>query len=357
MNEASERPAKRVTVIDVAQAAGVSPGTVSNAISGKRKVDPETLKRIQKAVETLGYRPNLAARRMRTGRANTIAIYSSMPVAVAAGESKLGFLMEIAASAAVAALEANMSLILIPPVDDPISTLKNISMDGIIFVEPEANDPVLELMHDIGVPTVCVGKPIGSPSVYVDLDYRQMAKMLIDHLLEAGAQSFPLIVGTSARQSNIVFEQVYLEKAAETGMHAHVISLPEHTAESSAEAAVLELLETQESFDALLVPIDAMATGAMRALKAKNVVIPEEVRVVTRYDGVRARTEVPALTAIDLGLDVVATTATEVLIGIIDDSGVVSVAGAPSPKVVLRASSVKGYRPNSRPYVSNAPEI
>ena len=107
MTKAPKKPTKRVTVVDVARAAGVSAGTVSNAISGKRKVDQETQRRIREAVETLGYRPNLAARRMRTGRTNTIAIYSAMPIAVAAGASKLGFLMEIAASAAVAALEAN----------------------------------------------------------------------------------------------------------------------------------------------------------------------------------------------------------------------------------------------------------
>ena len=96
-------------------------------------------------------------------------------------------------------------------------------------------------------------------------------------------------------------------------------------------------------FDAVLAPIDAMATGVMRALKTQNVRIPDEVRVVTRYDGVRARTEAPALTAIDLKLDVVATTATEVLIEIIDGHKRASVVAAPSPKIVVRASSIQGY--------------
>ena len=346
MTKAPKKLTKRVTVVDVARAAGVSAGTVSNAISGKRKVDQETQRRIREAVETLGYRPNLAARRMRTGRTNTIAIYSAMPIAVAAGASKLGFLMEIAASAAVAALEANMSLVLVPPVDDPIETLKNISMDGIIVVEPEANDPVLATMQDIGVPTVCVGKPVGSLSAYVDLDYSLMAEILFDHLRDTGAKNFPLVVGASSRQSNLVFQEVYLRKATDIGMTAKVISLPEKSAEDSAAAAISKLLGEGVHFDAVLAPIDAMATGVMRALKTQNVRIPDEVRVATRYDGVRARTEVPALTAIDLKLDVVATTATEVLIRIIDGPGHTSVVAAPVPKVVLRASSVSRYGAN-----------
>ena len=348
MSEASERPAKRVTVIDVARAAGVSAGTVSNAISGKRKVDPETLKRIQKTVETLGYRPNLAARRMRTGRTNTIALYSSMPVAVAAGASKLGFLMEIAASAAVAALEANMSLTLVPPVKDPIAALQNIAMDGIIIVEPEADDPVLDLMQDIGIPTICVGKPAQAPCAYVDLDYRLMAHMLMDHLLDTGAKTVPLVIGESTRQSNIVFQDVYRRKASEIGMPARVVALPEHSAEDSATAAVLKMLDEGLRFDAILVPIDAMATGVMSALKARNLRIPDEVRVATRYDGVRARTEVPALTAIDLRLEVVARTATEVLIGLIDGSRTEPVAAAPSPQIVVRSSSMLQNPPTTR---------
>lgn len=86
-------------------------------------MDAETRGRIEAAIKNLGYRPNLAARRMRTGQTNTIAIFSSMPAAVAAGPSKLGFLMEVAASAAVAAMERNTALILVPPIENPMEAL------------------------------------------------------------------------------------------------------------------------------------------------------------------------------------------------------------------------------------------
>lgn len=78
----------------------------------------------------------------------------------------------------------------------------------------------------------------------------------------------------------------------------------------------------------------------MHALKTHEVRIPDEVRVATRYDGVRALTDILALTATDLQRDVVATTATEVLIGIIDGTKDAAVAAAPSPKFILRASSL-----------------
>jgi DNA-binding LacI/PurR family transcriptional regulator len=341
MTEHPRTPTKRVTVIDVARAAGVSPGTVSNAISKKRNVDDETRKRIETAIRELGYIPNLAARRMRTGRTNTIAIFSSMPTAVAAGSSKLGFLMEIAASAAVTAMKMNTALVLIPPIDNPTEVLKTIAMDGALVVEPEQDDPVLALMERVGIPTVCIGKPLGSPSAYVDLDYQAMAEMLIDHLFEVGATSFPLIVGASTRQSNLVFKEVYRRKAAKAGMVQHIIEVTEESAEDGAATAISNSISKGLAFDAVLVPIDAMATGVMRALRQHDLQVPTDVRVVTRYDGVRAKTENPLLTAIDLKLEDVADIATQHLNQIIVSGSGESAISVPSPSLVVRGSSIK----------------
>jgi len=64
----------RPKIVDVARAAGVSPATVSNALTENRHVDPLTRERVKAAAKRLGYTPDLRAQRLRTGRANTIAI-------------------------------------------------------------------------------------------------------------------------------------------------------------------------------------------------------------------------------------------------------------------------------------------
>src|SRR5262245_14035982 len=104
----------RPTIVDIARRVGMSAATVSNALTGRRPVDPETRERIQAAARELGYSPNLRARRLRTGRADTIAIFSSMSFAVAGGRARLGFTMEIAATAAQRAMEKGIALILVP---------------------------------------------------------------------------------------------------------------------------------------------------------------------------------------------------------------------------------------------------
>ncbi|EEM6358766.1 LacI family DNA-binding transcriptional regulator, partial [Salmonella enterica subsp. enterica serovar Enteritidis] len=87
---------KRAKLIDVARHAGVSPGTVSNALHNTRFVEPQTRRRIEEAIVALNYTPNIRARQLRTGKTNTIALLSSVPLAIASGASRLGFMMEVA---------------------------------------------------------------------------------------------------------------------------------------------------------------------------------------------------------------------------------------------------------------------
>ncbi|RME53105.1 MAG: LacI family transcriptional regulator, partial [Caldilineae bacterium] len=66
-----------ITIKDVAQRAGVSPGTVSNALSGNRPVSAATRARIFQVIEELGYQPNLLARSLVNQRSHTIAVVTS----------------------------------------------------------------------------------------------------------------------------------------------------------------------------------------------------------------------------------------------------------------------------------------
>lgn len=339
MNDQTPGAKKRVTVVDVARHAGVSPGTVSNAISGKRKVDGETRKRIDAAIAELGYVPNLAARGMRTGRANTIAVFSSMPTAVAAGASKLGFLMEVAASAAEAALQHNMALVLIPPIEDPAAVFQATPLDGAILLEPEGDDPVLALLRERAIPTVVVGQTEREGIPCIRLDYEAMADMLIDHLLEAGATSILHVAGSSARRSNEVFASVYRARMTRAGLPVRIIEVSEVDAEAGAQTAIATEIAHGAPFDGVLVPIDAMATGVMAGLRAAGLDVPGDVQVVTRYDGLRARSESPPLTALDLHLDAVAKAATAELLSLIDGGAAARSDPIPAPDLQRRASS------------------
>ena len=331
---------RRVTVVDVALKAGVSPGTVSNAINGKRPVDSETRARIEAAIRDLGYVPNMAARGMRTGRANTIALFSSMPSAVAAGPSKLGFLMELAASAALTALARNVALVLVPPIASPEEALRNVPLDGALLVEPAADDPFLALLAARAIPIVSVGRPPAGDLPFVDLHYEAAARLLTRHLTGTGARQVPLMIGRTARQSYADFERVYRAEMQAMGLEPRVLRVDETHGEAEAAAVIAAELASGRGLDGVLVPIDALASGVMAGLRAAGRRVPQDVRVATRYDGIRARTETPALTALDLHLDQVAAIATETLLDLIEGEDSRRPALPPEPLLIVRGSSM-----------------
>ncbi|MDB5779735.1 MAG: transcriptional regulator, LacI family, partial [Polaromonas sp.] len=72
------RATGRVTLDDVAQAAGVSPITVSRALRGERAVDPALVERVQEAARTLGYVPDPAARALASQRSAHVTVLIPM---------------------------------------------------------------------------------------------------------------------------------------------------------------------------------------------------------------------------------------------------------------------------------------
>lgn len=89
----------------------------------------------------MGYPPNAAARRLRTGRAGAVGLFSATPFAISGGRARLGFMMEIAASAVVAALERGLMLTLVPPMEAAQVAPEALALDGAIVIEPAADDP------------------------------------------------------------------------------------------------------------------------------------------------------------------------------------------------------------------------
>lgn len=101
-----------------------------------RFVEPETRQRIEEAIQALNYTPNIRARQLRTGKQTPL--HFSLPLTIASGASKLGFMMEIALTAAIMALEKQHALILVPPGKNPLDM---VTFDAAILLEPAENDP------------------------------------------------------------------------------------------------------------------------------------------------------------------------------------------------------------------------
>ncbi|NBE55170.1 LacI family DNA-binding transcriptional regulator [Streptomyces boluensis] len=335
------------TISDVARVAGVSRTTVSHSLNGLGKVDPRTRERIKKVAAELGYRPNLRAQRLRRGQAKAIALASSMPFAVAGGPSRLGFYMEVAAAAAESALLHDYALVLVPPVQSG-SALYSVDIDGAIVVEPDAQDAAVAQLRERGLPYVALGRPVApdDDAPYVDLRGGQVADVLLAHLHAQGSEHPALIVGSGARHSTVDALAAYERSAAAHGWQPIVRRVPESGGEQAGYEQCAALLAEHPEVDAVCALVDAFAVGAVKAIRDSGRSVPDDVMVVTRYDGLRARTCEPPLTAVDLHLDQVAAAAVDLLLARLrGDTDTTSTAMAPEPQLIIRASSVRTPRP------------
>lgn len=325
------------TISDVAKAAGLSVTTVSHAFSGRRHVDPATRERIQAIAKELGYHPSSVAQQLRSGRTGTIALASSMPFAVAAGPSRLGFLMEIAASAAMAAFARDIALCLIPPQPAP-SSLDKMGFDGVILVEPEKDDPLVRHFEARRTPIVTIGKVPGRADIpSIDLHSAEAADLLLAHLWENGARQIALLTGASERTSHLEARRIYTQFAETHDFEPRTLLLDEAEGENGAKEVVKNLLRDHPEIDGLLVPVDAFASGAVAAAREFGRSFPRDLRLVTRYDGLRAKLSVPPLTALDLHLSELAELAVALLLAHIEALPVSTT--APIPSLVPRGSS------------------
>ncbi|HBX9991799.1 TPA: LacI family DNA-binding transcriptional regulator [Klebsiella variicola] len=327
---------KRARLIDVARLAGVSPGTVSNALHHTRFVEPETRQRIEKAIQALNYTPNIRARQLRTGKTNTIALLSSLPLTIASGASKLGFMMEVALTAAIIALEKQHALILVPPGKNPLDM---VTFDAAILLEPAENDTQLRALQQAGIPCITIGRTPGTPTPvpWVDLHSAATAKLLLSHLQTEGADCCALFVGHTPRTSAQETEAAY--RLWCEGRQAPVIYyLDEQEGEAAGYQAASQMLQEHPEVNGALVVVDTFASGAVRAFHDASISMPQRMRLATRYDGIRARESQPPLTAVNMHLDKVARQAVALLFEVLAGHHVSGSCGQ-MPELVVRASS------------------
>ncbi|WP_315838807.1 substrate-binding domain-containing protein [Bradyrhizobium prioriisuperbiae] len=246
--------------------------------------------------------------------------------------------MEIAASAAMTALSRNLALCLVPPLQ-PDFDLDAIEVDGAIVVEPLADDPLIAFFRDRGVPVVALGHAPGRSDIpFVDMQSAATARLLLDHLWRPGGR-IGLMTGEQRRNSYAETEAVYADFAKEKGFAPYAIRIDETGGEAAARSAAETLLSVEKNIDALCVPVDAFATGVLQAAQSLEISVPDQLRVATRYDGMRAKLAVPPLTATDLHLDRVAEVAVELLIATLESRQPATLT-VPRPTLIARNSSV-----------------
>lgn len=152
---------RQPTVEDVARRAGVSRQTVSNVLNAPHMVREQTRQRVESAIAELGYSPSMAARRLRTGRSETIAVHLDP---YAGGIS--GVILDRFVHALTDRATARGLRILVYAAADPAEELQRLralreggEIDHVVLTGTREDDPRTAWLHDARVPFVAFGRP------------------------------------------------------------------------------------------------------------------------------------------------------------------------------------------------------
>ncbi len=303
-----------VSMHDVARAAGVSQRTVSNVVNDYAYVRPETRRRVLEAMEELGYVPNAAARSLRRSRTGLIAlvvpdfrarIFADLAGPVVREAEALGHrvLIEVTDSDRERELQV-------------LTGGRNQLTDGAIMMALSLR-PEDGRHRRPGFPLVLMGDHVLEGDIHhVAIPNREASLAVVRHLVSTGRQRLMLLGhGPHGSETASMRLRGFLDGLAEAGLPAdEALMVAADWSRARGRQAIEEHIGSGRPLpDAIFAMNDSLALGALRALRERGVLVPQEVALVGFDDVEEARYSTPSLTSVSPDLEAMAAHAVAML--------------------------------------------
>ena len=300
---------KKISIEDVARAAGVSTTTVSRVINGVSTVSDDNRRQVLEAVKKLKYRPNASAQRLASGRNNTIGLviprFADMFHSFHVSELLKGI------GTAVERLKLNLLL----HVTDGKSFLDLSSVEGILFADIDGNEDQLDFVMEQEIPCVVMVHYVEElPVSCVAVDNRTAAEQVVAYLAGLGHREIATITGHLRTPCGIERLDGYLKAMKARGLEVkpHFVQRGDYTRQSAHEPAK-RLLTHEHRPTAIFAASDEMAVAVIEAASELGLRVPEDLSVVGFDDSpIAAFAKVP-LTTMWQPLNYVGELSTEIL--------------------------------------------
>lgn len=323
-----------VSVKDVAERAGVSVGTVSNALNHPEKVSPETRERIAAVIAELGFIRNDAARQLRVGRSSTIGLVVL--------DVRNPFFTDVARGAEDAAAEVGLSVTLGNSDEDPrreaayLDLFEQQRVVGVLISPYGDLDERLAALRARGIRTVLVDRRADGDVGSVSVDDVAGGSLAVQHLLDRGRRRIAFVGGPAGIRQ--MTDRLAGARSAVEGARAE-LEVIETTAASVLEGRrVGEALAAREQRpDAVFAGNDLLALGLLQAfaLQGSGVRVPEDLALIGYDDIDFAASAVVPLSSIRQPAQLIGRTAVELLLSDDEPRQVVF-----QPELAVRASTV-----------------
>ncbi|RVU22918.1 LacI family transcriptional regulator [Streptomyces antnestii] len=319
-------PARRPTIKDIALRSGVSESAVSFALNGKAGVSETTRDRVRRVADQLGWRPSAAARALSGEGSATVGLVLARPASTLGVES---FFLQLVSG--VQEVLATRRLGLLFQVVEDLSAECDAyrrwwaerRVDGVLVVDPRADDPRPPLLDELGLPAVVIGSlppgddGTGHPGItnlWAD-DARAMAS-IAGHLHGLGHRRIAHVAGLPDLTHTRRRVQSLRAEAERHGLD--VTSFPTDYSETEGAEVTRRVLDSGTPPTAIVYDSDVLAVAGLAVAAARGIPVPDRLSIVAWDDSVLCRTTHPALTALVRDTTAYGRRAAEELLALLD---------------------------------------
>nr|MDT0659466.1 LacI family DNA-binding transcriptional regulator [Micromonospora sp. DSM 115978] len=341
-------PEQAPTLRDVGQLAGVHATTASRALNPQMRplVNPETVRKVLRAAESLGYQPNPIARSLKTARSSTIGLVIPdltnplFPPIVRGIEDVLG--------------PAGYNAWIVNTDNDPeretalVESLRSRQVEGLIVATARRQHPLLERLHRQGMRMVLVNRKVDGVEIpTVSADDSGGIAMAVRHLVELGHERIAHLAGPANTSTGVVRANAFRHAVRDHGLEydPSLVVHCDYWTENPGAQSLRGLLDAGRSFTAVVAGNDLIALGCYDVFVEREIACPAEMSVVGFNDMPFLDKMRPALTTVRVPHYEVGAEAARMLLDTIDGPDRRSRSVLLSTSLVVRQSTSHPPRP------------
>ncbi|WP_316813148.1 LacI family DNA-binding transcriptional regulator [Pedobacter heparinus] len=290
----------RLSIKDIAQRCNTSITTVSFVLNGRaeeKRISRDLKEKILKTIEDTGYKQNLFARGMRTGKTNIIGLIVE--------DISNAFFSAVARIIEENAYKRGYKIIYCSTDDNTSKTKELIklfverNLDGYIITPPKGLEDEIQFLINKKIPVVLFDRYFpGLETDYVIVDNFNGAKNAVQHLFDAGFGNIALVTTSSAQTQMLERLNGYEKTVIENGKKPKILKIPfDHSAEQNIKT-ISAYLKKDKDLDAIFFATNYLAFGGLEALNALEMKIPDDIAVVAFDDQEFFRIYNPSITAV-----------------------------------------------------------
>ncbi len=304
----------KVTIVDIAEASGVSVTTVSRVLNNKPDVAEETRQKVLNLMEEQGFAPQITWQQLRSGKSPFIVLNFPQDF----NPPSQG----IITAAALGCEDADYSLNLIVKSlgdNELLNIFRSGQSDGMILMEILLNDPRIELLKQHEFPFVMIGRCADNTGLsYVDIDIEKGVADAFQHLYDLGHRQIGFVSLVQVVDDKKYGFTNWAVKGCEKACQNHGLPFIWRVVDlntDSAKSVVLTMLDENPEITAIVTPQHSGVLGVLKAVQEKGLRIPEDISVIGLLENSVGELITPPLTTINFPAHEMGLEAAKILIG------------------------------------------